>query len=226
MTALSEFREVLRILLGDTDSEGLYLHSNDTLDAAVRTVFRLGRAPGGYTLTGVSIEPEVGSSADFARISIEAALLLVAPAETQNIRTRALSVSRAGDGKRDLLYELRSRLDELNGGGDNVASSQDVVVWLHSTIGGCLPRRASGAAATPSPSTESRTATGLIGDGVETVWDVTHGLNREGIVASLERVSSGEYLVADIRKLDLNRIRITFTEAPAAESVRWTVIAA
>ena len=131
MTALSEFYEPLRLILGDRDPAGVYEYTDVMLDGAVRSVFRLGRAPTRYSLTGANISPTLPDGNDYAQITYESALLLVGGEETINYRTRAISVTRAGDRKRDLLLELRHRLHQIEEG-DGFSTYQNFLIWARS----------------------------------------------------------------------------------------------
>jgi len=131
MTPISDFRTPLRIILGDNDPEGLFMHSNDALDSAVKTVFRMGRSPVGYSVSGENITPSVPDGTSFAKIACETALLLVCGEETISYSTRAVSVRRTGDRIANLVTELRCRLQE----GDTFDSHQTFMAWVQSYTG-------------------------------------------------------------------------------------------
>ena len=138
-TAFSDFYSPLRVILGDLDPYGVFQYQDATLDGAVRTVFLLGRNPDGYLLSGddrntaSEIDPEIPVGDPFARITYEAALLLVGGSEgAYSYRTRALSRSSSGEAKRDLLVELRLKIYEIVAGNEQFASVQSFVTWLQS----------------------------------------------------------------------------------------------
>lgn len=140
MTGFSEFYVALRTLLGDNDPYGTFQHQDGALEGALRSVFLLGRGPAGYALDGdrqssTSITPDIPSGDPFALISYEAALMLVGGEEgSYSYRTRAISRSKSGDRKRDLLSELRIKIYEIRGGGsEQFTSVESFVVWMQSS---------------------------------------------------------------------------------------------
>jgi len=131
MTTINEFYEPLRLILGDLDPTGMYQYTDVMLAGAVRTIFRLGRAPGGYTFSNEGITPDLPNGNDYALIAYEAAKLLLGGEETINYRTRALSVTTSGDRKRDLLSDLRIKIHEILQG-DGFTSYQNFLMWARS----------------------------------------------------------------------------------------------
>jgi hypothetical protein len=118
-------------MLGDNDPEGMFLYADAALDSAVKTVFRMGRSPAGFSVSGESVTPDVPDGTSFAKIACETALMLVCGEETISYSTRAMSVRRNGDRIRNLVTELRCRLSE----GDTFESYQTFVAWIQSYTG-------------------------------------------------------------------------------------------
>lgn len=63
-----------------------------------------------------------------------------------------------------------------------------------------------------------------IGNGSATTITVTHNLGTLDVVVSVYRLSTGTEVDCDVTKTDGNTITLTFAEAPAASSLRVTVI--
>lgn len=131
MTPISDFRVPLRLILGDNDPESLFVYSDAALDSAVKTVFRMGLAPAGFTVVSENITPAVPDGSGFAKIACETALMLVCGEETISYSTRAMSVRRSGDRIKNLVTQLRCRLAE----GDTFESYQTFIAWIQSYTG-------------------------------------------------------------------------------------------
>lgn len=119
--------------MGDNDPEGLFAYSNEVLDSAVQTAFRMGAAPQGYSLSTdkTQISPDVPDGTAFAKIACETALMLISGEETVSYSTRPLTVRRKGDRIFNLITELRMRLSE----GDGFETYQTFAAWLVSYTG-------------------------------------------------------------------------------------------
>ena len=63
-----------------------------------------------------------------------------------------------------------------------------------------------------------------IGDGVATVFTVTHNLNTQDVLVSVRLVSTNEVVIADVVANGVNTVQITFAVAPAAAAYRVTVL--
>lgn len=132
MTPITEFNEALRLILGDRDAFNVFQYSNETLASAVTTVFRCGRGPAGYALSGGNITPDVPDGNVFAIVVYESALMLIGGEDDiESYRTRALAVKRSGARRRDLLTELRLKIYEIRDGKDGFVSSQSFIAWAH-----------------------------------------------------------------------------------------------
>lgn len=129
-TPISEFRDILRLLLGDNDPNGLYAHADSELDLAVRAVFRMGQAPEGYAVSGMTaIDPSVPDGDAFALISYTAALNLVGGEEgAEAFKTRSLSHATKGERRRDLLIEFRQKIHDIETGGGLVFETRQKLV--------------------------------------------------------------------------------------------------
>ena len=138
-TNISDFREVIRLLLGDTEVYGQYAYPDGDCDAAVRQVFRLVKGREGYGLSDpTTIAPVLPDGDRYALIAYTAALLLVGGEDgAQMFRTRALSAMQRGDRKRDLLQEFRQQIYEIETGGGLVfATYQNLLGALqHLSLG-------------------------------------------------------------------------------------------
>ena len=140
MTPLTEFFEVIRLLLGDTEIYGAYAYPDADCAASVRQVFRLGQGPSGYVLddSRLNVVPSIPDGDKYALVAYTAALLLVGGEEgTQSFRTRSLGTSQRGDRKRDLLQEFRQKIYEIETGGGLVfATYQNLLGALqHISLG-------------------------------------------------------------------------------------------
>jgi hypothetical protein len=63
-----------------------------------------------------------------------------------------------------------------------------------------------------------------IGNGTSTEFTLTHNLGTRDLAIGLEEVSTGEMVMADIQKIDANRIKILFATAPSTNEYRMTVV--
>ncbi len=63
-----------------------------------------------------------------------------------------------------------------------------------------------------------------IGNGTSTEFTLTHNLGTRDLAIGLEEVSTGEMVMADIQKIDTNRIKILFATAPSTNEYRVTVV--
>lgn len=66
--------------------------------------------------------------------------------------------------------------------------------------------------------------TGLVGDGSNTVYTVTHNLNTSSQVVQVRRVSSGALVYPDISVVSNNAANLTFTITPTSNEYRVVVI--
>lgn len=150
-TLLSEFRDPLRLLLGDMDPLENYQFTDDHLERGVRAVFQCGLQPtednsattAEYALNdaGTAISPTVPSGDDFALIAYRAAKLLVMGQDGAiSYRTRALSVNDRGDRKKDLMRELELLIHRIEGGLCVFASQRSFVLWLNNQRGASIEK--------------------------------------------------------------------------------------
>ena len=140
---ISDFRDVVRVLIGDDDFEGLYEYEDSQVDAAIRMVFQFGRQPEGYVLgSDDTITPAVTFGDHFAGIALRAARTRLGGAEGGlTYRTRAISVGRAdrGDDKWGLMRELEQRLYEIEGV-VAFATQRDFITWVNDMNGAYTER--------------------------------------------------------------------------------------
>lgn len=137
MTNVTEFNDLLRLILGDNDPHGVFSYDAASLQRAVKFVFRLGRGPYGYAWqesgNSAGVTPDLPDGNAFAKIAYEAALLLIGGEQGANsYRTRALSVTESGDRKRDLLQELRFKIHAIDNGDADFATYQNLLTWMMS----------------------------------------------------------------------------------------------
>lgn len=145
-TAISAFREPVRVLIGDDDPE-VPEYTNAMIDAATRLVFQMGQAPTDnrtYTLgtDGQTISPGIVWGDDFGVVALKAARIRLGGSEGGiTFRTRALTVGRAdrGDNKWRLMQELENRLYDKEGQ-VAFATQRDFVQWLNDMSGGILEK--------------------------------------------------------------------------------------
>jgi hypothetical protein len=70
----------------------------------------------------------------------------------------------------------------------------------------------------------ARKLSGTMGNGSLTTIDVTHSLGTKDVIASVREVVGDAKVLVDWVALDNNTVRFSFAVAPAASSLRWTVI--
>lgn len=63
-----------------------------------------------------------------------------------------------------------------------------------------------------------------IGDGVATSFDITHNLGSIDVVISVVERSTGEDVIADTKRLDVNTSRVSFASAPSLEQYRVVIV--
>lgn len=142
-SALSDFRDVIRVLIGDDDPQGLTEYEDGQIDQAVKMVFQLGFSPAGYSVDYGSgtIEPAIVEGDHFALIAFKAARLRLGGEEGgSTYRTRALSVTSKGDSKRDILLELERMVHQIEGGVCCFVTQRDFVTWFNDMNGGLLQK--------------------------------------------------------------------------------------
>ena len=66
--------------------------------------------------------------------------------------------------------------------------------------------------------------TGLIGDGSNTVYTVTHNLNTASQFVQVRRVSSGALVYPDVTIVSNNAANLTFTITPTSNEYRVNII--
>lgn len=149
-TPFTDLHDTMRALLGDRQVHEVWNYSPDTLNSALRSVFITGRQPAGYTLvggwTGVAIAPELQMGDHAALILYDACLgLMVGEDGAFSYTTRSLSVNDRGQRKSELLWEIRSRIDEIRNGGAVWATVQNLMQFIgalpHDREGGILGSR-------------------------------------------------------------------------------------
>lgn len=63
-----------------------------------------------------------------------------------------------------------------------------------------------------------------IGNGIGTTLTINHNLGTKDISIGIEEVSTGEMVMTDIQKVDINNIKLLFAQAPSSNQYRVTVI--
>lgn len=135
MSALSDFYEPMRVLLGDNDPQQNE-NSDAQLSAALRTSFVLQAWPKGYTVSGEAVTPDLPLGLDFATVLMETVIAMTVGGDgAYSFVTRALSETDHGEKKRDILQYARQKLYELRDGDAAFSSRQTFVAFLN-TIGG------------------------------------------------------------------------------------------
>lgn len=128
---LSEFYEPLRVLLQDNDSQQQE-NSDAMLSAALRSAWRLGLWPAGYTVSGEDVTPDVPVGKVFAEIVMETALfMMVGDVGAYSFSTRPMSETDHGDRKRDILQYCKQKLYELRDGDAAFSSRQSLVAFFN-----------------------------------------------------------------------------------------------
>ena len=73
---------------------------------------------------------------------------------------------------------------------------------------------------------KAKRASGLIGDGVATQYDVTHGFGTRDVSVEVYRNSSAyDSVLCDVSRPDTNTVRLNFASAPALNAFKVVVIA-
>lgn len=126
---------VVRSILGDEEVHGLWYYADARLDSAIRSIFLLGRSPGGYGLSEDqnSIVPDLKTGDDFALVSYETSLLLIGGEDgAVKMHTRAMSLADEGHRKRDLLVELKQQIYQIRDGTAVFATYQNFESFIRS----------------------------------------------------------------------------------------------
>jgi len=63
-----------------------------------------------------------------------------------------------------------------------------------------------------------------LGNGVATEFTVNHNLNTKDLAINIEEVATGETVLTDIQKVDVNNIKVLFAVAPTSNQFRVTVV--
>lgn len=63
-----------------------------------------------------------------------------------------------------------------------------------------------------------------IGNGIGTTLTINHNLGTKDISIGIEEISTGEMVMTDIQKVDINNIKLLFAQAPSSNQYRVTVI--
>jgi hypothetical protein len=147
---LSEFHEGMRVILGDEGdvSEG-YDYLDSQLNAALRTVIRMGRVPG-VVLTPTDPGSLVSAPANpdtWGFLVASAARLMMSGQEDVNFRTRALSVTADSFGRENRINRVDQLLADLDAGGNVGGTAEDITHKglfqssgdVITSLGFCLP---------------------------------------------------------------------------------------
>ena len=124
-TLVSEFRDPVRVFLGDVDEAAL-MYADSVVDRGVRTVVK-GGLVAGYTTDGTNISPTVAEGRDWLLIAAKAARLFFAAEPSRRaVRTRGWSES-VGNYK-EALWHL-DRLIHVAENGAMVSSWRSFQEW-------------------------------------------------------------------------------------------------
>lgn len=63
-----------------------------------------------------------------------------------------------------------------------------------------------------------------IGNGTATEFTITHSLGTKDLTVNIEEVATGEIILTDVLKIDINNIKVLFAMAPTTNQFRVTVI--
>lgn len=70
----------------------------------------------------------------------------------------------------------------------------------------------------------TRKYTANIGNGTATEYNLAHNLNTKDLTVGIEEVATGEMIFTDILKVDVNNIKVLFSQPPSTNQYRITVI--
>jgi hypothetical protein len=135
-TTFASLLDLMRVILGDREVHGAWKYSESALVSALRGAIMMGRGPTGYALVGnpftaVSIEPDIKLGDDAALLVYDACLMMIAGEDGAfSFTTRTLSVNDKGERKSDLLWDLRSRINAIRGGGGFWTTVQSLQQYL------------------------------------------------------------------------------------------------
>lgn len=63
-----------------------------------------------------------------------------------------------------------------------------------------------------------------IGNGTATEFTITHNLGTKDLAIGIEEVATGEMVITDILKVDVNSIKVLFAQAPSSNQYRVTIV--
>lgn len=72
--------------------------------------------------------------------------------------------------------------------------------------------------------TRTRKYSATIGNATATEFTITHSFNTKELVINVEEVATGEIVMTDIQKVDLNSIKLLFATAPTTNQFRVTIV--
>lgn len=70
----------------------------------------------------------------------------------------------------------------------------------------------------------ARKYTANVGNGIATEFNLAHNLNTKDLTVGIEEVATGEMIFTDILKVDVNNIKVLFSQPPSANQYRVTII--
>lgn len=138
---ISDLYPFMRLTLGDRAVSGEYDYAEGDLLSAVRWVFAEGLNPSAYQLDGTvfmatAITPDLATGDDLALVVYEACEHLVAgESGTMSYRTRELSVTEAGDRKRDILDKVRRAVHRIRNGASLFSTWQSFTAFISAEQG-------------------------------------------------------------------------------------------
>jgi hypothetical protein len=137
---LADFHETVRSVLGDhTTQVGLQEYSDDQLNAAIRTMMKVGQGPKEINVDpndNEALIPEPNAD-QFGYISLKTAILLLGGMEVLSYRTRAQSVTRFPADKKFRINLIISWITDLEEGG-NLGEGMPTAGAFFDTSSDCL----------------------------------------------------------------------------------------
>ncbi len=131
-TALSDFYQPLRLLLGDNPVATTFQYEDGQLAAAVRSIIDMGLAPGCLTLTAprdavaADADARVLTPDEFGFLAVNGALLLAGGNmhQPESYRTEVISVRQSAGARRDAMHQLQMLKQRLESEGDLCGSGR------------------------------------------------------------------------------------------------------
>lgn len=138
---LSDFRPLVRALIGDDSASGAHQFTDDQIDASVLGVFQMGKGPEGYAVVDDGeISPALPYGSGFAIVALRAARIRMGGSPSGvSYRTRAISVTDKGFSRGELMNWLERELHEHEGATADM-SQRDFWRYVNEALGGALEK--------------------------------------------------------------------------------------